>query len=188
MTKRLHSDVDVQKVFQFYSKSKKSGHNDPKVLSNFSYGARIAITLYGKKVSALSVEALFQYAKYQFADKKSGNFDPDAILEMSPKDAKFAGGRKGMTINGYKLKQDEWDGMIMKTIVAARFEQDENFQRALMATGDDYLLHFSRSDKTWGGLIPKTLERSVDNVKGKNALGIMLMELREKANLHTRIN
>jgi len=53
---------------------------------------------------------------------------------MSPKDAKFAGGRKGMTINGYKLKQDEWDGMIMKTIVAARFEQDENFQRVLMAT------------------------------------------------------
>ena len=29
-----------------------------------------------------------------------------------------------MTINGYKLKQDEWDGMIMKTIVAARFEQE----------------------------------------------------------------
>ena len=75
-----------------------------------------------------------------------------------------------MTINGYKLKQDD------------------NFRQTLMATGDDYLLHFSKSDKKWGGLIPKTLERNVENVKGENALGIMLMELRKEANLHTRIN
>jgi len=175
---------DESTIYQFFSQSEDP---DAKILSNFHVGEKITVTINRKEATANSVEALFQYAKYQYATRTDATiiFYPETILTMAPGDAKSNGGRGGMKKNGYELNKKNieiWNAAsltIMKTIVAARFAQDKKFKQVLIDTGDKHLLHFSRFDKIWGGLIPKGMDKIVKNINGANKLGEILMELRD---------
>lgn len=175
---------DESTIYQFFSQSK-----DPqaRILSNFHEGDKITVTINRKEVTANSVEALFQYTKYQYATRTDATsfFDPETILMMAPGDAKSNGGRGGMKNKGYELNKKNieiWNAKnlaIMKTIVAARFAQVKNFKQALISTGDKYLLHFTRFDNIWGGRIKNGMDKIFENINGANELGKILMELRD---------
>lgn len=94
--------------------------------------------------------------------------NPAAIptfANLSPSDAKKAGRR-------VQLRKD-WEDVkigIMRDIVYAKFEQNPELKKKLLATGDAHLEEGnSWGDRTWGTV----------NGVGENYLGIILMAVRE---------
>ena len=74
------------------------------------------------------------------------------------------------------LRKD-WEDIkvqVMKEIVTAKFEQNEDLQQKLLDTGDAYL----EEGNTWGDRVWGTV-----NGKGANNLGKILMEVRENIRL-----
>lgn len=84
---------------------------------------------------------------------------------LSPSDAKKAGRR-------VKLRKD-WEDVkfgIMRDIVYAKFDQNPELRKKLLATGDAYLEEGnSWGDRTWGTV----------NGVGENYLGVILMDVRK---------
>ncbi len=71
------------------------------------------------------------------------------------------------------LRKD-WESVkdnIMREVVYAKFTQHDHLKKTLLETGDAKLIEHTANDSYWadGG-----------NGKGKNMLGIILMEVREK--------
>ena len=78
----------------------------------------------------------------------------------------------GSTRN-YKLR-DDWEEVkeqVMEKCLYAKFTQHENIKNILLTTGDKILVEHTPYDKYWGDGLDGS---------GKNRLGILLMELREK--------
>ena len=81
--------------------------------------------------------------------------------------------------------KDRWDEVAYDVVVRgnlAKFRQNEEALRALLATGDKELVEASPRDRIWGiGLganNPKALDKA--NWRGKNLLGKALMEVRSQ--------
>ena len=75
------------------------------------------------------------------------------------------------------LLRKDWEDIkvqVMKEIVTAKFEQNEDLQQKLLDTGDAYL----EEGNTWGDRIWGTV-----NGTGANNLGKILMEVRENIRL-----
>lgn len=124
-------------------------------LSNF-YEAEVTYD----GITYRNTEAAFQANKcadkryrYQFSD-------------LNPSQAKQLGRRVSLRRDWEAVKFD-----VMKGVVLAKFQQNPELAKKLIATGDAYLEEGNTwGDRTWG---------TVDGV-GSNHLGKILMEVREK--------
>lgn len=105
-------------------------------------------------------EAAFQAQKCIKDDEKK------LFTDLNPSEAKKLG-RK------IPLRKD-WEDIkinVMRDIVRAKFDQNEDLAEKLISTGDEYL----EEGNTWGDKIWGTV-----NGKGANNLGRILMEIREE--------
>jgi ribA/ribD-fused uncharacterized protein len=85
----------------------------------------------------------------------------------SPMDAKNIGGDRSRPL------RPDWEQVkddVMRRAVLAKFEQNADIRKILLATGDARLVEDATNDYYWGCGAQKT---------GKNMLGIILMETRE---------
>jgi ribA/ribD-fused uncharacterized protein len=87
----------------------------------------------------------------------------------SPRIAADLGRNIGLRSDWDKVKDE-----VMKKALYAKFTQNNDFKQSLLMTGDDYLFEASPYDSYWG------VGGTTKDAKGKNKLGIFLMELREK--------
>eukprot|EP00756_Hemistasia_phaeocysticola_P029587 Hpha_TRINITY_DN1623_c0_g1::TRINITY_DN1623_c0_g1_i2::g.48912::m.48912 len=172
-------------VVQFYSKSKNAGDLGEDVspdwrrrLSNF-WPCEILVD--GRRYP--SVEHAFHAAKARCSDRPSvaaafecgGRVGKDALA------AKKAGGRAGFAKAGAVLDVAKWDverdGATMAAL-RARLRVDAVFRSILLRTAERglRLVHFERQGQRsyWGG----SVDPSSGEVRGRNRLGEMLMELR----------
>lgn len=121
----------------------------------------------------LTNEHYFQSVKFVPTEFIVDNGKPISYQEYvrmskSPKEAKQRGSNRS-----YKIDPD-WDMKridVMKKAIKAKFTQHEDLKVLLMSTGNKVLKEDSPSDMFWG--IGKS-------GKGKNMLGVLLMELREE--------
>lgn len=71
------------------------------------------------------------------------------------------------------LRKD-WESVkdnVMREVVYAKFSQNEYLKKILIDTGNEELIEHTENDKYWG---------DGGNGKGKNMLGIILMEVRDR--------
>ena len=89
----------------------------------------------------------------------------------------------GRVVANYK--ESVWSGMrqlIVFTGLMAKFSQNEDLRKALLDTGDAFLVECSPRDHIWGiGLsLDNDAWHNIDNWKGQNLLGYTLMAVRER--------
>lgn len=108
----------------------------------------------------LNAEAAFQ------AQKESCEKDKEQYTRMNPAQAKLVGRNCNLRKDWEEIKEQT-----MYEIVKAKFTQNENLAKLLLATGDAYLEEGNWwHDTTWG----------VCNGVGQNKLGKILMRVREE--------
>ena len=103
------------------------------------------------------------------AQKCINSKDREQFTTLNSSEAKKLGRR-------VVLRKD-WENIkvqVMKEIVTAKFEQNEDLQQKLLDTGDAYL----EEGNTWGDRVWATV-----NGAGANNLGKILMEVRENIRL-----
>lgn len=190
---------------QFYSKSAIT--NDPvkmggvinwrKKLSNF-WPVQIRpspIIINGQNIfeeqyTFSSVEQAFHWAKYHFTDQLPSypsiltqyvpsEFIDDArfLKEIRPimVNVKSSSGKKNMKKLGHTLLVDKWDNarvQVTAHLLRTRLKVDYEF-RSILQNSEGDLLHFERTGAKsfWGGAIKHG---------GNNALGVLMMQLREE--------
>jgi len=118
-----------------------------------------------------TVEALYQSMRFPHMPQLQNQI----ILEKSPMRVK-------MISNKYKREsRKDWEIVrlqIMKWCLNVKYSQNIfTFHPLLCKTGNSFIVENSSSDNFWGA-IP---DENGEVYKGKNALGRLLMELREKA-------
>lgn len=131
--------------------------NEYYFLSNFY---SIPVTYNG--LTYQNSEAAFQAQKC-LTDEEKVRF-----TTMNPSEAKRAGRRVSLRPDWEEIKVNE-----MSNIVYAKFTQNSELKQKLIQTGDAYL----EEGNTWGDRIWGTV-----NGNGKNLLGKILMETRDKLN------
>ena len=124
-------------------------------LSNF-YGAPVTY----EGMTYQNNEAAFQ------AQKCLDTKDREAFTNMNPTEAKKAGRKVLLRKDWEQIKMS-----VMAGIVKAKFEQNEELAKKLLATGDAYL----EEGNDWGDRIWGTV-----NGQGANCLGMILMNTREE--------
>lgn len=124
-------------------------------LSNF-YGAPVTY----EGLTYQNNEAAFQ------AQKCSDTKDREAFTNMNPSEAKKEGRKVLLRKDWEQIKMS-----VMAGIVKAKFEQNEELAKKLLATGDAYL----EEGNDWGDRIWGTV-----NGQGANCLGMILMNTREE--------
>lgn len=108
----------------------------------------------------LNAEAAFQ------AQKESCEKDKEQYTRMNPAQAKLVGRNCNLREDWEEIKEQT-----MYEIVKAKFTQNKDLARLLLATGDAYLEEGNWwHDTTWG----------VCNGVGENKLGKILMRVREE--------
>ena len=127
----------------------------------FSNSANFGIELDGKWWK--TIEHYFQAQKFAGTAHESEVRKADRPMEA----AKMGRDRSR------PLRKD-WDSVkdnIMREVVYAKFTQNEDCKKALLSTGDAKLVEHTENDSYWadGG-----------DGSGKNMLGIILMEVRER--------
>lgn len=138
---------------KFYSTQDEFGE-----LSNF---AHFPIKLDGKMWH--TTEHYFQAQK--FADKQ---YQEKIRSEKSPMIAARLGRDRKQ-----KLRKD-WESVknnVMKKALLAKFTQHEDLKNLLISTGEAKLIEHTENDAYWG---------DGGDEKGKNVLGILLMQVREE--------
>lgn len=106
---------------------------------------------------------------YFQAMKFEGTEYEDKVREArSPKEAGTLGRRRD-----FPLRKD-WDAIkddVMRRAVTKKFERHEELAKLLLSTGDSDIVENAPSDYYWG---------SGKDGSGKNMLGMILMEVRDK--------
>ena len=105
-------------------------------------------------------EAAFQAAKV--LDK----IEREKFAKLDPSSAKRKGRRVQLRHDWEKVKYD-----VMYQVCFAKFTQNEDLKKKLLATGDEHL----EEGNTWGDRIWGTV-----NGKGQNHLGKILMKVRDE--------
>lgn len=125
--------------------------------SNFSHHS---ITLKNK---------IWKTSEHYFqAQKFAGTY-----LESKVRNCKGASDAARMGRDKNNPLRSDWESVkdnIMREAVLAKFSQNKNLEKLLLSTGDEQLIEHTEKDNYWadGG-----------NGKGKNMLGIILMEVRQ---------
>lgn len=135
-------------------------------LSNMSTGFPIRVN----DISIRTTEALYQACRFPM----NTEFQERIIKEVSPMRVK-------MISNSLKVSsREDWDSVrvkIMKWCINIKYAQNIlTFGEVLNSTGSKYIVENSTKDNFWGA-IPDADKKSF---KGKNALGRLLMDLRQK--------
>jgi len=141
-------------VINFYSTKDQYGG-----FSNFS---RHPFELDGKQW--LTTEHYFQ------AQKFPGNeaYQEKIRLEKSPMVAARRGRSRAQPIRpDWEQVKDE----LMKAALLAKVRQNKDIREILLSTGDAQLVEHTKNDRYWG---------DGGDGSGKNKLGLLLMEIREK--------
>lgn len=142
------------RTIEFYDK-----HSAYYEFTNFYQGKPIKID----GVSWKTAEHYFQAQKFT---GKSIDLQEVVRKKATAREAfEFAGAHKGDWRSGWKTARVG----IMRTVLAAKFGQDDDLRRLLCATGGAQLVEASRKDGFWG--------YGADG-NGENMLGRLLMELR----------
>jgi ribA/ribD-fused uncharacterized protein len=120
--------------------------------------------------------------QYMMAEKARVFGDSGALAKIlasaNPRDQKAL----GRTVRGFD--KGAWDGVCRGVVYAgnlARFSQDADLRRTLLATGDRTIVEASPLDRIWGiGLAPDD-PRAQDPAqwRGHNWLGVALMQVRD---------
>ncbi|MCW8876553.1 MAG: NADAR family protein [Kangiellaceae bacterium] len=143
----------MDNVIKFYSVTDEYGE-----FSNF---AAYPIKLKGKTWP--TSEHYFQAMKFESAKDRKDIFGAKTPMEAA---------RKGRD-RKRKLKRN-WESMkdnVMREAVLAKFSQHNDLKERLLSTGDAKLIEHSENDDYWG---------DGGNGKGKNMLGRILMDIRDK--------
>lgn len=138
-------------VINFYSTTGDYGY-----MSNF---AHYPVVMNGKTYR--TSEHYFQSQKFI-----GTNVESKIRETKSPKEAAKLGRSRD-----YPLRKD-WQSVkvnVMKLVVLAKFQQNEDIAKLLVETGDAKLVEHTENDSYWG---------DGGNGKGKNMLGQILMEVR----------
>ncbi|MCD1117568.1 NADAR family protein [Chryseobacterium turcicum] len=134
-------------------------------LSNMAPG----YSLFINEVNIQSSEILYQACRFPLFP----TIQKEIIETKNPMDAK-AVGRKYQ-----QFRRQDWDSVkfkVMKWCLEVKLIQNfDTFSELLLSTGEKTIVEFSKKDTIWGA---SPLNPSI--LKGKNALGRLLMELREK--------
>lgn len=168
---------------KFNSRSKEG-----KCLSNFSNHNIIINKKYFK-----TGEHCFHYMKYYYCSKKceydrkiklkkySKNFLGKNSIYNLAKDAKKAGGKKGLLLKNDEL--EDWDKTysekIQKKICKYKLKNYKEIKDILILNKNKILIHqdnFANENTIWGGKIKN------NKIIGKNKLGIIWMNIRDNIN------
>jgi len=107
---------------------------------------------------------------YFTAQKFPGNeaYQEKIRLEKSPMVAARLGRSRAQPIRpDWEQVKDE----LMKAALLAKFRQNKDIREILLSTGDAQLVEHTKNDRYWG---------DGGDGSGKNKLGLLLMEIREK--------
>lgn len=135
-------------------------------LSNMAPG----FNLFVNEINIQSSEILYQACRFPlFPD-----IQEEIIRTQNPVLA------KGVSRQNINLSRQDWDKVkfkVMKWCLEVKLIQNfDKFASILLSTKDYTIVEYSRQDQVWGAIV-----KGNDRVLiGKNALGRLLMELREK--------
>lgn len=151
------------KIIKFYRSSGEFGF-----LSNLY---RAEIEFEGMKFT--SAEYAYQYGKYRNETEKEKEILKWAM--SAPTGSLIA--QLSHSLFSWQIKPNWSNDKInrMKNVLKAKFSQHQDLKEKLLKTGDLILIENSKSDPFWG--IDK-------NGKGKNMLGILLMEIRNEIKIN----
>lgn len=154
-------EYQIKNVITF---AKTDGHFG--ALSNMAPGYNLFIN----EVNIQSSEILYQACRFPlFPD-----IQEEIIRTQNPMDA------KKISRKYIQNTRQDWDNVkfkIMKWCLEIKLIQNfEKFSNTLLSTDDKIIVEYSKKDAVWGAILKD------DNISlvGKNALGRLLMELREK--------
>lgn len=134
-------------------------------LSNMAPG----YSLFINEINIQSSEILYQACRFPLFPL----IQKEIIETKNPMDA------KAVSRKYQEFSRQDWDSVkfkVMKWCLEVKLIQNfDEFSQLLISTGEKKIVEFSKKDDIWGAtpLTPTLL-------KGKNALGRLLMELREK--------
>ena len=140
-------------------------------LSNMAPG----FSLFINETNVQSSEILYQACRYPLFPDIQENI----IREQNPMLA------KAISREHIQYSRQDWDNVkfkIMKWCLEVKLIQNYyKFSEVLLSTGSNTIVEYSKNDSIWGA-IP---QEDNSTLVGKNALGRLLMELREKINSNT---
>ena len=135
-------------------------------LSNMASGYPINLN----NIRILTSEALYQSLRYP----EYPEFQKEIILQRSPMTAKM------ISKKYLKMTRHDWDTSrisIMRWCLKIKLMQNwDKFGMLLLSTQDKRIVELSTKDKFWGAI----LNEEQGKIVGTNALGRLLMELREE--------
>lgn len=132
-------------------------------LSNMAGGYSLSVN----GIIIPSAEHLYQACRYPLFPE----IQEEIIQQNSPMTAKM------ISKKYHKFTRQDWDKVrfkIMRWCLEVKLSQNwEKFAQVLLKTGDKAIVELSKKDKVWAAV------REGDKLVGTNALGRLLMELRE---------
>ena len=124
--------------------------------------------LFVNEINIPNVEALYQACRFPLFP----HIQEEIILQNSPIDA------KNISKKYLQYTRQDWENVkfsIMKWCLEVKLLQNwDTFSHLLESTGNKQIVEYSVKDAVWGAIPDET-----GNLVGKNALGRLLMELRE---------
>lgn len=160
MTKSLNRTYDPKKCITFRKTKEAYGG-----LSNMASGYMIWMN----NVRILSTEALYQACRFPHMPEVQRSI----IMQASPMTAKM----KSKPFRDQS--RADWDQVrvqIMRWCLRVKLAQNwDQFGELLLRTGDKPIVEDSRKDQFWGAVMNRS-----GQLEGRNALGRLLMELREE--------
>ena len=154
-------EYQINNVITF---AKTDGHFG--ALSNMAPGFNLFIN----EVNIQSSEILYQVCRFPLFP----NIQEEIIRTQNPMDA------KKISRQNIQYSRQDWDNVrfkIMKWCLEVKLIQNfDKFSNTLLSTADKTIVEYSTKDAVWGAI----LKEDKITLVGKNALGRLLMELREK--------
>jgi ribA/ribD-fused uncharacterized protein len=138
------------------------GYDENFYLSNF-YRAPITTVYNGETITFRTSENYYQAMKFRK--------DPEKFTQILNAKTPREAADLGRTFTDMDPDWDKNKVEIMESIVFEKFKQNLDIREKLLATGDEHLIEASPRDSFWGFGPDK---------KGKNMLGIVLMNVRKK--------
>ena len=154
-------EYQIKNVITF---AKTDGHFG--ALSNMAPG----FNLFVNEVNIQSSEIAYQACRFPLFP----NIQEEIIRSQNPMEA------KKISRQYIQYSRQDWDTVkfkIMKWCLEIKLIQNfDKFSNTLLSTEDKTIVEYSKKDAVWGAL----LKDDKTTLVGKNALGRLLMELREK--------
>jgi ribA/ribD-fused uncharacterized protein len=127
-------------------------------------------SLFINEINIQSSEILYQACRFPLFP----NIQEEIIRTQNPMDA------KRISRQYIQFSRQDWETVkfkVMKWCLEVKLIQNfDNFSNILISTGDKTIVEYSKKDDVWGAV----LKDDKNTLVGKNVLGRLLMELREK--------